>query len=673
MTNPNKLNEEVGLLRRGWIHAFNEAKGKIFVKLLNSPVSGSNPPVTVDAPHGLFYNNGIYVGTAPDIGTPVVVGLGSGGEYYFVSFLSENKNKVPTLTPGELLISSNDRTRITLNTSNHITIGSDGNKIQINTTQNYMSRNFHNDYKFTQASRKIDGVIKRDLIRNTNFSQNSKLEGTGYEPEYHIISMDPTVTSSPIISGSSKNPPFVENRETIYEFQYKSNIADDLNESTIYSDTGTKKRKDYSYPSRRVSRADTLSLSLVSPNYLMESIKGTVVDIFGNILDLNRFPLPIGKDQNTIKSDKSTDKVKSFLNIKALQRKSLAYHFEINTRKDLSGKSGTVALPDITSSKDYARDRSRFFIDIDKEGQFKINVPASSEAGNIPLLTRYENYSTYGPEDNGNPDKIVQLENNQDIFHDCFGAQAIKPVPKGFQPIDKDNRRGSIALKTGDGANAAPKDRLTNQHISHGMVYHDILQTCFVHQNNDYLNFQAGEVIPLTVDLSTIKKLENIVSPTIITSGNSANGGGRSGSINFDGSIELNIGANTVDRQSVWLDTAGGMVANIGRDKNGRSIIAATGGDVFLQIGGFGIAADSRFTEDNNIKEGVLDLRIMGSGGYCHMLRIDSQGVTVLTPGALRIHSKKDMTLTSDKNIRIECNTLILQERMHLKGFGGSS
>lgn len=673
MSNPNSFNEEVGLLRRGWIHSFNEFTGTLAVKLNNAPISSANPPVTVQAPHSLFYNNGLFIGTRPDVGTPVVVGQGSGGEYFFVSFLAENLSNVPSLITGELLVTSNKKTKISLNTSNNIFIGSDGNRIQINTAQNYMSRNFYNDYKFTQASRKVEGVVKRDLIRNTNFDQASKLESNNYESEYYVISMDPSASTSPIISGSSKNPAFVEQRETTYEFQYLSNITDDLNESTIYSDTGTK-TKTYTYPDRRVSRADTLSLSLVSPNYLMEQVKGTVVDIFGNILDLNRLPLPIGQDQNTIQPDKSTDKVKSFLAIKAIERKSLAYHFEINARKDLSGKNGQVQLPDITSNKDYARDRSRFFVDIDKEGQFKLNVPASSETGNIPLLTRYENYSTYGPEDNGNPNKLIQLDNNQDIFHDSFAAQAIAPVPSGFLPVYPDGRKGSVTLKTGDGADAAPKDRITDQHINHGTVYHDILQTCFIHQDNAFLGYQAGEVDPLTVDLSTIPVLKDVVSKTIITSGPKANAGGRSGSLNFDGSLELNIGANTVDRQSMWIDTAGGIVANIGRDINGRSIVAATGGDVYFQVGGFGISADSRFANlPNGIKEGVLDLRVMGAGGYCHMFRIDSNGVTCMTPGNMRFHAKKDITITSDKDIRLECNTLVLQERMHLKTFGGSS
>ncbi len=95
----------------------------------------------------------------------------------------------------------------------------------------------------------------------------------------------------------------------------------------------------------------------------------------------------------------------------------------------------------------------------------------------------------------------------------------------------------------------------------------------------------------------------NVVSKIIYVGGDKANAGGRSGQINFDGSLELNVGANTVDRQSLWLDTAGGIVANVGRDKLNRSMIMGMDGDCFIQVGGYGVSTDSRFgSEDNGFR-----------------------------------------------------------------------
>jgi hypothetical protein len=677
MPNPNLFNEEVGLLHRGWIDSYDAKTDRIFVKLNVGPITSNNPAIGMPAPHTMFFNNGMLITTMPSPGTPVTVAQGSGGQYHFVSFLAEDLTILPTLTLGEMLIQANDTTKITLNDSFDILLGSDGNRFHVNTDRSYISSNFDNEFNFTQAVRKVNGIVKRDLVLNTNFDQDSKLESDNYDAQFFVIGLDPTASSNSVITGSTKNPPFVEDRELVYEFQYDSNITDDLNESTLYSSTGTKTQS-FSFPNRRTSRADTLSLTLASPNYLMETIKGTVVDIFGNILDLNRSPLlksrSVNKNQATIRSDQNSNTVQSFLNIKAMERRSIAYHFEINARKDLSGSNGQISLPDINSNDDHARSRSRFFVDIDKEGQFKINVPASSETGNIPLLTRYENYSTFGSEDNNNPNKLIFRDDNLDIFQDSFAAPTATPSTTGF---DYAPDKGSVQLKDGD-ADGAPIDRITGSHIKHGTAYHDILQTCYVHQSNDFINYQSGTTQPLTVDLSTIKPLTKIVSPVIMLSGTGANAGGRSGSMNFDGSVEVNIGANTIDRQSLWMDMAGGMVAHIGRglaDSNGsmRSAAVNMDGDFYMQIGGFGVTGDQRFAKEFNGSYGaVLDLRIMTATGNVHMFRCDNNGVTLMTPGNMAFHAAGDIKFTSDHNIILESETLIAQGRMILKEFGGS-
>lgn len=664
----NIFNEEVALLRRAAIESFDEERGVIKVKLNNATTGSNNPAIDIPAPHALFYNNGLFIGTKPKPGTPIVVSQGSGGQYFFVSFLAENLPIVPELKLDELLIQGNENTFIKLNTKNDINIGSNNNRIHINSIENYISTNFYNQFNFTQAARKVEGSVKRDRLININYDQNSKLEDDSYNTKFITIGLDPSTSTNSSITGSSKNPPFAEQRELIYEFQYLSDIDNDLSESILYNGGGTN-NQDFILPNRRKSRSDTLSLTLASPNYLMEIIKGTVIDIFGNILDINRKPLPVGVDQNTIRAEKTSDKAAAFLKIKEIERKSLAYHFEINARKDLAGKNGQIVLPDINSNTDYARNRSRFFVDIDKEGQFKINVPASSETGNVPLLTRYENYSTFGPEDNNNPNKLIFREDNLDIFHDSFAAPAATPINSGFS---YSNERGSIQIKDGT-ADAAPIDRITQSHIKHGTAYHDLLQTCYAQQNNNFINYQAGTSKNLTVNINDITPLTNIVSTIINISGNSANAGGRSGSINFDGSIEMNIGANTVDRQSLWLDTAGGIVANVGRDLKNRSAILSMNGDVIIQIGGFGVVGDSRFIKENNGSIGaVLDLRIFTDGGYCHIIRADKNGITIMTPGNLAVHSKGNMKFSSDSNIELDAETVTIQQRMVLKEFGGS-
>lgn len=663
----NKFNEEIGLFHKGAIVSYNEVEHTIKVQL-NTSVSYKNPKIIdIPAPQSLFYNNGLFIGSKPKPGTPVIVGIGSGGQYYFVSYLSENISMIPSLKIDELLLRSNDKTKITLDLKNNINIGSDLNKIHISTDQKLISSNFNNNYIFTQASRNVDGLIKRDLRPNNNYDSNSKLENDDYESKLYIIPLDPSLTFNPAISGINKNPGRIEKREIVYEFGYDSDVNDDLSESSIYA-YNNQDEKEFLFPNRRKSRSDTLSLSLVSPNFLMETIKGNVVDIFGNILDLNRAPLKIGVDNASLQIDKNTDKVNSFLEIKKIDRKGIAYHFEINAKKDLIN-NGKFNLPDVGDNTDYSRNRSRFFIDIDKEGQVKINIPSSSETGNIPLLTRYENYSTFGQEDNNNPNKLFFREDKIDIFHDSFASPRLIPYEDGFTETSE---RGSVLIKDGD-LISSPIDRITGSHIKWGTAFHDILNTCYVHQDINFLNYQNNSTENSRIKIEDFSILTEVVKSEINVSGDNANAGGRSLDFSTDGSVTLNFGANSSDRLSLIGDLAGGMVLNVGRDLKNRSAMINCDGEVYIQIGGYTVTADSRFEKQyNGMLKGVLDLRVVSSGSYTHMLRIDDSGITVMTPGTLKIHSKGDLNITSDSNMNIESENLYIQGRLVNKNFGGS-
>ena len=626
----NVFDPHVGALRLGVIASIDKINiGQIEVLLKTNSVK--NQKVIVKAPQLLSLNNGVFIGSKPTIGTPVLIGTAdSTNEYFFISYYNENISQLPKLNDDEVLIQSNKNNKITLNKKS-INIGSSIFNLNVNTEKNILSNYFKEIYNFTESSRKINGNIKRENISNIKQNLNiSKIENDTYDDSYNIISIDPTINENYIKFGKNKNPPFVENREIIYEFNNSSNIDDDYSEYLKYSDDYNSSNKKYSYQNRRLSKADTLSLSLTYPNYLIETIKGTAVDVFGNILDINRFPLPIGDGELTLNGDKSSDLAKSFLKIKESQRKSIAYHFELNARKDFTqkivssgasvrqnsfddnseNKTNLLNFLDFNSKfpyNDYGRLRSRFFIDIDKEGQFKINVPASSEKGNIPALVRYENYSYISDDDNKNINKLIASPNNLDILHDSFAAPKYD-LDEGRYLVE--DGPGSINIKDNDSVWSLQDRNYENIHIKHGMPYHDILATCYAHQKSNFLDYVDD--ITLNKNLyEDLPLLKNVVSDTIKISGDNPNAGGRSGSINFDGSIEMSIGANTVDRQSLLLDTAGGIVANIGRDNKNMSSAISMNGDVFIQIGGIGVYGDSRFKNNNGQIGAVLDLRVL--------------------------------------------------------------
>jgi hypothetical protein len=699
-TDPQIFDPPFGSLRTGAITKYDFNTNRMKVKLTGSPYYSGDKTTSVldqeiEVSYPLTFSNqfspdsaGLFIGAPPVEGTPVVVGVEAPHTYRFVSFLPENRTQIPSLKPNELLLYANDNARITLNQENSdIYLGSKFNNVYINSQNEFLSTRFKDVNYFTQASRNFIGLIKRerrDSAIDSDWTLNNRINDDDYDSNYRIISLDPTLSPNSLISGKEKNPPLVENREIIYEFQDNSSITNDLDESSIYSSSGLVDSSIIEI-NRRKSKADTLGLTLTYPNYLIETVKGTVVDIFGNILDINRYPLPIGENENTLNTKISKNLSESYLKIRELQRKSIAYHFEINARKDLKIKNNKLGdfsdlfgYDETFPNSDYGRNRSRFFIDIDKEGQFKLNVPASSETGNIPLLTRYENYSTIdaAETDEQSPNELIYRKDLLDIVHDSFARPKLN-LGKSFT-----NSPGSITVKDGDTVIALQDRRFEGVHIKHGTAYHDILSTCYAHSStnakpsnpfsssSNFFKYIIDEEF-INYMISNVPLIDSVCSDTIQISGENANAGGRSGSINFDGSIEMNIGANTVDRQSLWLDTAGGIIANIGRDNNNASAAISMNGNVYFQIGGFGVEGDSRFVTKNNDQIGaVLDLRVFDSGKNITMLRIDDNGVTLTTPGNLNIYARGDIKFKG-ASLDIDVENCTIQGRGVQKIFGG--
>jgi hypothetical protein len=699
----NSFDPPANMIRNGTIVGYDPITNTLQVRLTeNSSLKGKPIPVSVPAYFPLSDSNGAFIGTLPVKGTTVTLSQAAGGQFYIVNHQQESLNNIPDLTLGEMLLYTTETSFVSLDMDSHIYAGSDTNNIHIFAGSqqypktNFITLNFENENHFNQAYREIGGLVKRDLRPNplaASYDGSSKLADDSYDIFYSLIGLDPTATANDLPIGPTKNPPLVEHRQIVYEFQYQSDVESDAIESNKYT-SNPPTSPTYVTQNRRASRADTMSLSLVEPNFLMEEVKGTVVDIFGNILDLNRGGLPVGLSASTTLrttgTTASTNAQQSYLNIRALERKSIAYHLEINARKDPAPTFPGVTQIDLSINADNYNAkllRSRFSLDVDKEGQFKLNVPASSNVGNIPLLVRPENYSTFATTDSGNPNQtwFTPSPNNtgQDIYVDSFAAPMTTINNTGVPTFTNSFNHGSIKLIDGDtGADQGPVDRISQFvdnnpfNIRHGTVFHDILQTCYLTRDStEVLSFPTGGVnnVPVTYLSTDMATNAAVASPQIIVTGAGANAGGRSGSINFDGSIEMNVGANTIDRQSLWLDTAGGAVVNLGRDTQQRSLVMGMDGHAFIQIGGYGISGDARFDAlgQDGLVNGILDLRIY-SGGFVHMIRIDSLGMVLMSPGRVGIHAGQGLTLSSDGDMVIDCETLTVQQRGVKKVFGGS-
>lgn len=626
-----------GNSRRATILKYNN-DGTVQIALDEIGLQQTDQQFNVSIPLAWAGPNGEFIGGFPVRGTAVLVSQSQGGQWFIESYLPSrgvftDQGLMGAYRDGRALMQVKGGNRLFVDAKLGIQAGDGDQYVHIDPNKQIFSHNFSADMSFTEAARSIDSVIKRDIKENSNRGIiGSTLHSHVYDESLFTISMDPSAAVAlKTIGETVRNPPLVEKRELNYEFADSFDYGSDTEEAVRFNNPSSINKLDNG---RKESRADTLSLGLQFPNHLIETIKGTVVDAFGNILDLNRSALPIGKiDQLSLR--KNADKEDAFARIRAQMRKSIAYHFEINARKpgafnDTTGGDGTAPIPDVSDVTNYARNRSRFFIDIDKEGQFKINVPQSSETGNIPLLTRYENYSNLLAKQDAtkDPNALVRNKDRQDIFLDSFATSA------------------KIKLTASDAAldgYEAPVDRVTDQPIKLGTAFHDITKAMS--------NFLPGAP---TINLyennpiNSIEPYEKIVEDTIIVSGKDANGGGRSGLINMDGFCGINIGANTVDRQSLWLDCAGGIVSQIGKDKRGISHAMNLDGDLLIQIGGAGLGntADSRFTDDIP-RIGALDIRIMDGENPMTRIRIDNLGIRMATTGVLQLTGQQGILLST--------------------------
>lgn len=658
-----KINGYPGLLKIGVIQNYSEKNSSVDV-VLNSPLGAPKQIVKVQLPLALFSNSGSFIGSYPEAGTVIVVGQAEGGSWYYVSTIAKDQNakfsiaddKIPLLKEGSVIFQADNSTKIVADKSDGILIGNNKEYLKVDSKRSILFSSIKTNITINEASRNVSGIIKRDIKPNLHLPSTSKQLSSEFEDSLKPIGMDPTLSiSSSNISGITRNPPFVEKREIVFEFANSFKISSDDKELSYYKGD---KEGSKNIINRRESKADVLSLSLVSPNYLIETVKGTVVDIYGNILDINRSVIPIGKNEklslNKIKDTTDLDIGNVYREIKRQERKSIAFHFELNARKEILG------TPDVSSKDNYARDRSRLFLDIDKEGLFKINVPASSETGNIPLLTRYENYSTVFPnESSGDPNDLSFNDNKEDILIESFAYN------NGLIKISDEDDLGGYA---------SPKDRFSDGsiHIGHGTAYHNILTIGNAFLNNPIEYIETTSLLSKTEFFKKITS-GNLVSPNIIVSGPNANAGGRSGGISFDGSIEFNVGANTIDRQSIWCDTAGGVIAKFGRDKNNVSMGMSLDGDLLIQVGGSTISNDSRFMTLNNAhRAGTVDIRVFNNNNDEYTtVRIDADGVSISTPSRFVMYANQDILLRSSATVNIEAEKLLLNRRL-VKKVGGS-
>lgn len=618
------------------------------------------PDIPIPHPFAGRAGEGVYVGMRP--GTVVAVSMASHERYVMATtvplpgmYASDiasadeaqfDDSGFPVLDSGDVVLQGAEFSQFRLNGDGFtildngfgegFTIGGDVD----NSTRASVFSPTPVEYVISQTGIKAEGVVRRDIrIEDgeddfTDFladlDSESALEEIGWDPSRDVVYFSRDSSASGTDVGESKrvrNPAFVEKRETIFEYGRSWDVEDYTEELDRLE---TEKAVPYvDLSERRQRRSNLLSLSLTHPNELMEKVSGTLVDIFGNVLDINKNVIPFPKGNNARELLES---------VMENTRRSVAYHMEINTRKGWRYNEEIKIKPDLLRSApkikifaNNARDRSRWSMRIDKEGLTTINIPATSETGNVPLITRQETSSVLNVDDEGRIRSengrsrddsrfLFRNDKNKDIFHEQVGPGGISI--KGPSPQQVENR---FSQKKGnweeDSTGLGKEQAQFSKFVEAGTAFHNIVNTAKLLLEEDVNKVAENLIIddppepdadPTAVASEIDPRVPTRTSTAIrdtTTTGlieGQPNAGGRSAQLNLDGSLEMSIGANTIDRVSWIIDTAGAVVSRLGRDRFGRSAIVHADGTIAIEVGGFDYVGESATDE--------TDTRFVGRG-----------------------------------------------------------
>lgn len=487
------------------------------------------------------------------------------------------------------------------------------------------SEQYVSKYVNIESGRHISGLIKRDLRENPGpneqfFDRLFDIDDSVEKP-LQQIGRNPTLNVNALTSGGAlRNPGLVENHEIVYEFQRShmaGTYAEEITRASIVS-TNSSTTSDASISDsqfltqntrRDLTRTDVLNLGLNVPNNLIEKVSGTVVDIYGNILDINRNKIDFQGAFVSANVDLKNPTASARIDIESkLLRRSIKYHFELNARKEPGVETDFdlldgVSLLDEATQTGYSK--SRFSFDIDGEGQLKINIPASSNYGNIPLLSRYINAHDKDPKKRN--DWTFRNNPRIDIQHLAFGnvEGTGVDITNTYRPINQ--KKGGSEFR----------------YVS---AYHDLITTAT----------QA-----LSPDTAVKPSISNDFTDP------NANAGGRSVHANLDGSLELNVGRDVIDKKSIVLDTAGSIIARVGKDSNSNSLVSQFDGNIAIQVGGDAVKGED-IEESNSVK-----FFIRTNGGY-HQVDIGENGIFITSA------PDSNIVLQSRNNLILSANGQVL-------------
>lgn len=491
-----------------------------------------------------------------------------------------------------------------------------------------------NNFSYSKSGRVISGSIRRmPMTQRKIFPRPSLMEYSLYsEPNYArytdaigFFTGDKALQYS--ILGKIRNPELSEFRMVINEFSTDSMF-------TGFDDEVLRMNRD----KKLFEKSDTLERNRETGNILHLAEHELVEVVGGNLIDFNGFPLDI--NYNALAYGDDSNKTPSSKNIKTdmeqakrISRRGVGLHVQLSTN---------------TSSSDESNSSKNFVFDVDKEGVLKVNVPASSDTGNIPFVskTNYikdDNYTETVFANESVEEQIPALlrDSNGDVVFPRIGDPNLTTRSTGVR-FDISGKNPYFGVP-GVGVNNTVRVNSTKHHNMYAtaerlianMIDRVNIPSYFMDPSGEPTELPQGKpfevpyskelldpkstVTGLPVSMSTVvvfpknpaidpggdtvvagnvfdddnlpigKPFSNkftVTGDTVSIDSNNKKVGGKSSNLNFEGSIELSVGKDNYDQKSILLDTAGALVSWFGKDKNNRSVVMQTDGDALLNIGG---------------------------------------------------------------------------------------
>ena len=659
----------------------------------------------------------------------------------------------PELLDGQALLRGGFGESIAIGDNKILIQTSNGEGISLKKKDNrlYHFNASHSSTQYTNAGRVLSGAVQRINKRNggglrkknpiPDALESNLFADTEFYAYSDVVGLFPNSSEAKDtfknifkMKVRNRNAGLSEHRVVVNEFTTDSMFTGFLDEA----ERAAGKINLSKTSSGPISR-EPLSVLKLSEHELLELVSGNLVDINGEVLDINYRPISFSRDNVTPKKDISA----AYDSAKRISRRGVGFHFQLATIDQDSRSADTS---------------KNFTLDVDKEGVLKLHVPASTDTGNIPFASSTvfddfgEGKTSYLNKSYAEPVPVLLRDDSGKVILPFKESTSNNnpTLKKRYTGIRYDNSGGEFTgsyFPAGDSGNEQSNFIRVNSTAYHNMysaaerLIANMIDRIEIPQtfsdgtpskipvSSSYERYSPGG----NVQDATTGKFSNtnapqymscvFVSPKspaiypgggtdITVAGNiytkdsdpaytnefvsvpneSGTGyevkydesgtlkrapiGGKSANIAFAGAVDLSIGKDKFDGKSLLFDTEGSVVSWLGKDRNNRSLVMQTDGEVLLNIGG----SYSGTSSEQPMNPGRLEIRVNVTDKYMvgstktsgtdsdYIISISENGIVIAG-----MKKGKPMVFRNDGKILIESvSDDILLKGVDVKGCGSS-